>query len=444
MAVMSFKSSLALLMTLSFIVTSFTFVYYTVVPKSTNLPSKPSKKENVDIILTDGTITPVNNTKSFVVSAYFDPREKQMIVVIGISYRYNTDSHYCHYYCNETLLSVKAKVIVHSDHFGFPYGTTDFQCDLPCNCTPGYVSISGTNKTQSLQELQFLKVHNLQAQHKQEPSSFEYNFTVCLPTLFGGYHKVLQFVQSVEMYRILGAQQIVVYKTNCSLEMENILGYYQKTGFAKVIPWPVSSFFNLSKGWRFSHHPGDLQYFGQIVLLNECLYRNMYNSRFVILNDIDEIIVPVKHSNWHTMIEYLAKVRPGINIFRVENHIFPLTVQDENNTFPSSIWNIIPGGKDYGPNILQHVYREPDRPNIYNPMKLFVNPRSVIRTSVHSVLQKYGKDSVIPFDLCRIYHFRGPLQGRLPKEKLIKDTLLWNYSSLLITNVNSVLSASFE
>lgn len=444
MAVIRLKYSVRLLMISSFIVTSFTFVYYSVLPKTTQLPTKSSKEKSSNIILTNDTITPVKNTKSFVVSAYFDPREKQMVVVIGISYRYKTEPHYCHYYCNVTLLSIKAEIVVHSDHFGFPYGATDFQCELPNNCKPEYISISGNNKNQSLQQLQFLKVQNLLAQHKQEPSSFQFNFSVCLPTLYGGYNKVLQFVQSMEMYRILGAQQIVVYKTNCSLEMEKVLEYYQKTGFAKVIPWPISSFLKISKGWKFSLHPGDLQYFGQIVILNDCLYRNMYNSRFVILNDIDEIVVPVRHSNWMAMTEYLAKKMPGVNIFRVENHIFPISVQDENNTFPSSIWNIIPGGNDHGPNILQHVYREPNRPHIYNPTKLFVNPRSVIRTSVHSVLQKYGKESVISFDICRIYHIRGPLQGHLPKEKLIRDTLLWNYSSLLIKNVNKVLSASFK
>lgn len=64
------------------------------------------------------------------------------------------------------------------------------------------------------------------------------------------------------------------------------------SGIIEVIPWSMSGFLNVSRGWLPSHGPGDLHYFGQIAALNDCLYRNMYRSKYVALHDVDELILP--------------------------------------------------------------------------------------------------------------------------------------------------------
>ena len=102
--------------------------------------------------------------------------------------------------------------------------------------------------------------------------------------------------------------------------------------------------------------------------------------------------------------------------------------------FNISSWNAVPGI-----NILQHVHREPDRKEIFNPKKMIVDPRKVIQTSVHSVLHAYGTSVNVPTDVALVYHCRVPLQSNLPRESLIRDTTLWRYNSSLIMNVNKVL-----
>lgn len=60
----------------------------------------------------------------------------------------------------------------------------------------------------------------------------------------------------------------------------------------ELIPWSLSKFINVSYGWLPEHGPGQIHYVGQIPALNDCLYRYMYKSRYVALNDMDELILP--------------------------------------------------------------------------------------------------------------------------------------------------------
>lgn len=48
----------------------------------------------------------------------------------------------------------------------------------------------------------------------------------------------------------------------------------------------------MSRSWLPEHGPGEIHYFGQIPVLHDCLYRYMYQSRYVALHDIDELILP--------------------------------------------------------------------------------------------------------------------------------------------------------
>lgn len=94
----------------------------------------------------------------------------------------------------------------------------------------------------------------------------------------------------------------------CGLSLANIPGYNKSAewkstncshvftdvsflGLVEVIPWSLSRFLNVSRGWLPLHGPGDLHYFGQIPALNDCVYRYMYQSRYVALHDMDELIL---------------------------------------------------------------------------------------------------------------------------------------------------------
>ncbi|XP_066502673.1 uncharacterized protein [Hoplias malabaricus] len=242
---------------------------------------------------------------------------------------------------------------------------------------------------------------------------------------------------TMEMYKLLGVEHVVIYNTSCGSDLEKLLQQYVKEGFLEVVQWPINQFLNPSSGWNYQVHKGDLHYYGQLVNLNECVYRHMYQSRYVLLNDIDEIIMPYTHNNLTLMMKSFEEKQGSVGVFLIENHIFPKTKFEDSGKFRRPEWKNIPGI-----NIMEHIYREPDRKNVFNPTKMIVNPRSVVQTSVHSTLKNIGDVYRVPFDICHIVHVRVPLQGHLPKEKLYVDKRVWDFEQELIPNVNNTLCNS--
>ncbi|XP_016117252.1 uncharacterized protein [Sinocyclocheilus grahami] len=376
---------------------------------------------------------PIKDSEHFMVSAFIDHRLDGVIRVISIISRNHLQPLYC-VYCStkQVCKTVHTDVQIHSDHFSFPYGASDVICKGKQMQDATHVLIT-TDKIDSAN----LKMEYLPIKNKVVQETFKFNFTVCISNLFGDYNNVLQFAQSMEMYKLLGVQHVVIYKTSCGPDLEKLLKHYETEGMLEIVPWPIDQFLNPSSGWNIKIHKGDIHYYGQLVTLNECIYRHMYQSKYVLLNDIDEIIMPYKHSNLPSLMEDLQSAQPNIGVFLIENHIFPKTQFEESGKFKRAEWNNIPGV-----NIMEHIYREPDRKNIYNPTKMIVNPRKVQQTSVHSSLKNTGGSFLVPFNVCRIVHVRVPLQGHLTKEQLFEDKRVWDFEQELIQNVDQTLKGS--
>ncbi|XP_072567784.1 uncharacterized protein [Paramormyrops kingsleyae] len=384
--------------------------------------------------LTEQNITPIKDTKHFLVSAYKDHRIDGTIRIISIYRRDDVRKLYCVIGCaQQEHLVTAAEVDIHHDYFGFPYHTTDLLCKTEPKCDATNVTISINTSTSDIPDMIFLPIRN----RERNEHNFKYNFTVCISNLFGNYNNVLQFVQTIEMYKLLGIQKVVIYNTSCGPDLDKVLHYYREEGTLEIHQWPIDQFLNPSKGWNFEEHKGDLHYYGQLTTLNDCIYRNMYRSKYLLLNDIDEIIMPYKHATLELLLEDLQRQNSTVGVFLIENHIFPKTHFDETGQFHLTQWEKVPGI-----NIMEHIYREPDRKDVYNPTKMIINPRQVVQTSVHSVLQNYGGTLRVPPDVCRIIHVRVPLQGSLTKEQLIVDTKLWEYQKDLVPNIDSVLYKS--
>uniref|UniRef100_A0A668SA87 Glycosyltransferase family 92 protein n=1 Tax=Oreochromis aureus TaxID=47969 RepID=A0A668SA87_OREAU len=331
--------------------------------------------------------------------------------VIAVVLRRENVAYRCLFRCQEKQLLSNGSASIHRDHFGFAYGTADIMCPLPSGCeTPSSIAVTSA----AANTTEFLEVKNQQ----EKTESFPYNFTVCISTMFD-FTNVLQLVQSLEMLQLLGVNRVVVYKTSCSPETQRILDYYTHKGLVEVIPWSLSRYVNVSRSWLPSHGPGELHYFGQIPALNDCLYRYMYQSRYVALHDIDELILPQN--------------KYGANkCYRFENDVFPI-----NFTFSPPASQSLPPQADWknvpGVNILAHLYKEPVFIETRMNFKIIVNPRVVFSTSVHGVLKSHCF-YVSAFPLCR-----SPRQIHLTKEKLIYDGRLLNYSTHFTPAVNKVL-----
>ncbi|KAE8582296.1 hypothetical protein XENTR_v10020064 [Xenopus tropicalis] len=375
-----------------------------------------------------GSITKLPDSKTVIISAYYDDRESNNVRIIAILHVDEVKELYCWFYCENSNVHVpvRAQIDVHSDRFGFTYSTVDLLCKEPQLCSSKYISIQSSG-TENPSRGPVFEIKN------REPTSFSANFTVCISTMFGNSSNVLQFVQAIEMYRILGAQKVVVYKNSCSRAIGRAVDYYVSEGVVEVVPWPIDRYLRTSDAWHHDMDPkNEIGYYGQVAALNDCLYRNMYKTKYLTFNDIDEIILPRIHTDWNEMMETLQKEHPDKSVFLIENHFYPIHLTD--HTFDNAFPKDVPGR-----NILQYIYYEPEQPNVYNNHKMIVNPRKVIQMSVHFSLKIYGGILDVANHIAGLHHSREAKQPNLPFTSLIRDTTLWKYNVTLIRNVNRAL-----
>ncbi|XP_022049698.1 uncharacterized protein LOC110951085 [Acanthochromis polyacanthus] len=415
-----------------------TYIFIFVLSLKTSRTDRPIPKPRwppaeCPLWVSNNTITPLTNTKHFLVSAYMDQRVDGLdIRIIGLFRRDSIQPLHCLFCCGDHIgTTTPTTILQHSDNFGFPFVTTDVMCWIPKNCHATHVTLLTEPDAERTSNLSWLPIRNQKTNGKQK---MKFNFTVCISNLFGGYNNVLQVAQTLEMYRLLGVDRVVIYNTSCSPELSRLLHSYSQEGFLEVISWPIDKYLNPSSGWLFSQSGGDVHYFGQLTTLNECIYRSMERSRYVLLNDIDEIIMPYQHNNLMSLMNTLQAQQPNTGVFLIENHIFPKKHSEPSGRFHLPQWNNVPGI-----NILEHIYKEdPDR-NIYHPHKLIIQPRMVEQTSVHEVLKNFGRRYKVPPHVCRIIHVRMALQGSLTLEQLHVDKRLWDFQEKLIPNVDRVL-----
>lgn len=202
-------------------ITTFTAIIFVIlrvpridkpIPKPLGPPNKCSSRISYD------TITPLNKTKHLLVSAYMDQRVKGFdIRIIGIFRRDSIQPLYCLFCCRGHFpTTTPTTILQHSDNFGFPYITTDVMCAIPTNCATAHVSLVTEQDRQRLLDHTWLPIRNLKT---KEEETLQINFTVCISSLFGNYNNVLQFAQTLEMYR---SAQHHHYKPQCSKLDESI------------------------------------------------------------------------------------------------------------------------------------------------------------------------------------------------------------------------------
>uniref|UniRef100_UPI00358DE152 uncharacterized protein n=1 Tax=Myxine glutinosa TaxID=7769 RepID=UPI00358DE152 len=394
--------------------------------------------ESVNLVSTSSdlsgqTFVRVENSSILVFSAYLDERDKDepRVRVFALAPWAQRMSLCCHLLYNDrfTVRSLKeAKREIVGKHYDFKFAVFNFFCKVyRSNLQLTHVAL--TRCDQAIHPLtNYLPI---QAPPKLSP---QHDFAVCLPALFGQFDNTLQFVQSMEMYRILGATSVTVYNTSVSHTMDIILRAYIEIGILEVIQWPIANYLRPSFGWRPSKHPGDIQYFGQIATINDCLYRNKHRTKYIAFIDVDEIIVPHKWNNWSAMMEDLAM--PQVACWYILHHTFPITNAHYNTM--TSEGGLVLKGTD----ILKAKTMFPpiERSWAKKPKKVMIKPSGIVYHGVADVTKyQFGyKDSHVPMSDASSHHYKK-WGIDWPSYSLFNSTFIHPYIDTLQSNINKFM-----
>jgi len=386
-----------------------------------------------------GLHTELQGSPHTVMSAYREHRQAGMVRVLAIV---DTTSHAaagvdCTFCCSDGSggsWPMEARVRTHTVHYGYAYVAADIVCSEPLGCNATRVMLSarcgppysGTYNTACHDaDATVLTIHNA-----EQLEDFPVFLTVCMSTVSGNYSNSLQFLQTMELYRLWGVEKVVLYLSGPRAGgfFGQVLHHYAREGFLEVLPW------RLPEGIQKNIHLN-----GQLSVMNECVYRSMYTSRYVLLADVDQLLVPYQHSSLRPLVEELQARHPQASVFRVETHLFPST-RSRGGT-PEGPLRAVPGR-----DLLEQVYRVPMAEHDFRSYKMVVNPRLVVQTAMFEVLKHDGEAVDVASSMALIMQVKPHEEGQEDSEgkHLLLDTRIRDFEDVLKTKVNEIVKKATE
>jgi hypothetical protein len=228
---------------------------------------------------------------------------------------------------------------------------------------------------------------------------------------------VLEFLS---MVKVLGASIVTIYSTTIDqIILQKILWLYP--GFVEIYNWE-----NLANA---------MHSYGQRVLINDCIYRNMYKVRHVVLMDLDEMIYPVAHNTWPEMLRELEKVGKYASYTFSNNFI-----QEINHT---TSWSI---GNNCSTELKSVKYFERLKrlpwPHFKKKtkMKMILRPTAVSATCIHDLckttIRGYRKTYWVPDSVGFMAHYRKPVPRWYIYGKGVEDRTALRYKDSVLHEMN--------
>ena len=267
-------------------------------------------------------LSPVSHT--YLYSAYWDERKNSFdnpsgstpkIRIFGAARHARLPYLYCIFRTNCSWFSSKITFKSVLDQHGKEYFGYTMSCAVPKNLKykPGMsVEISGSSDS----VCDAVKMELKQVSNRKRN---KLKFGICVPPLFGNIEED-RLIEFVELSQILGAEKITFYLTkNVTENIENILQYYKIKGLVDILSWNLPEV--------LSEKNKKIWYNGQDITVQDCLYRNMIDIKYISCNDIDEFIIPHKFNNWSHLIKNYDK-SSKISDFRFTSAFFKVKGED--------------------------------------------------------------------------------------------------------------------
>ena len=319
-----------------------------------------------------------------------------------------------------------------SFNFSCDYGQFFFSCNIETVEDPVAVSVAMSPSGSDLKNDSISRpiyVHQNIHQYKKR------NITACLMTpLFCksemcnglGSNDIINYI---EINRILGVEFFYIYNHSANYNMSRALWSYKAQGVLEIIQWPLPHV--------------NVEYLAEQLSINECFYRNIYMSKYVIFTDLDEVIVPSAqlHSYDNELVSsYMHMMNSIENSWQTKycaymfQNVFFRKKKEDDNLFINNgenamilLYNI------------RHLLFTERSIKIFKPYvrsKYIVNTKYGKKLTVHfmfSCLQKKHSYN-IPISDALLHHYRNQ-KTHDDTDRLVHDTKLWTLKGNLLQEV---------
>lgn len=179
---------------------------------------------------------------------------------------------------------------------------------------PNYISLS-SRRDCSMDSVKQIVVNTIATKMDRRVE-----FGVCVQTPLYGSETIQNIYEFIEAHKLLGVKMFTIYtqiKLNeFSLALHKI---YEGSINIELIDW--------SPTFKRTY---PVHYFGEVLSIHDCLYRNKNRVKYLALVDLDEIISPLQDSTWKEMFSRLPS---GDNI---SGYVFDNTLMATRATISKS------------------------------------------------------------------------------------------------------------
>lgn len=382
---------------------------------TTRVTTLPSRRHGIWYLTTG---TGMDNTSLEISSfgAYLDIRDTNgMVRVLGVSNTNFSMPVYCQLWYEGQEAAVVINATVEDIGRGINIQTSHFQermysCILPdaVDAFPKTVSLAfaicDTNEQASP-----IPVHVALSTDARK-----HEIGLCTAVTYGSVDS-LKLIEWIEFNRILGITEINFYINDLVEGTEAVLRYYEQIGLVRIqqIAPPVV----YSCHWCLK--------LATIAILNDCMYRNMYRYKYMVVIDVDELIVPRRHTTLSELVMHLNVFSPS-PAYMFRNAYFFLEL-------PSAV---LENKKDIGTKLTTIVKLHRLKPSKTGyAMKSIVDPRLCIVMQNHycvkrsvDVSAKYWA-TVVKENLALVHHYKK-CHFETSKCKRITDEYITDISTL--------------
>ncbi|XP_076347615.1 beta-1,4-galactosyltransferase galt-1-like [Tachypleus tridentatus] len=342
------------------------------------------------------------NENTFVYSAYWDDRlgpNNSFVRVIGTAPRnaQHLKTIVCLVYVDsssDTGTAVQTTYISVRDAHGRKNAATFFLCHWPTEQPlPKQVTL---RDSRTLQESTRLTVRigthiNL--------TEIKDKLGLCVRPFFKNFNAVSQLKEFIAVYYMLGARHFTFYKYQLNVRIEKMLYALQQKGISiEILPWNLpATLFGIT--WAGA----------QYVSIEDCVYRHMYDLKYLAVVDVDEIILPRKHSTLQAMISSISNGNWGSLVFR--NAFFcksRSSAEKESNSTESF-------------RTMTHLQHQKRIWSAKKRSKVIVQPTKIVICGIHYVHEHFNDSEavVISPSVAILQHYRPGIfcRGNLETDK---------------------------
>ena len=368
----------------------------------------------------------VVESKAFhhIISAYYDSRElpnRPSIVLFGYIEWKEADSIFCTVVHEDNTTKCLGEVIQTHLHF---HDKKSMMYICRMNSTdkiPIHVLLCERDKCEGCENAKRIPVRN------REPTVRK-TVGVCVegPLYISEWvtNEMLfdMVVEFLVMVKVLGVQIVTIYNTSLKHEfLKKILKLFPD--FVDIVQW--------------NEQVVHLHYHGQSLLLQDCLYRNMYRVKYLTFIDLDEMIFPVISKNWMDMLQVLEGAEGKYASFKFSNNFFApgsSTAVSKGSTCPYK----------KTPKYFVRLQRFP-LSDAKERTKVIVKPDLLEAIGIHEigpykVVRGYTPMFIVPKSIGMMSHYRINLTQDMIRGKPVEDRTAMKYKDLVIQELERICS----